>query len=299
MNKNFVKKLSSLCLGTVQLGQHYGVNNALGRQPRREESFDILRRALNAGIEYFDTASAYGDAEEILGDFGIGHYPVKIISKLRGGATPNEGAVVEEVKASLERLCMEALYGYMLHDVKDFDNPVIMRGLERAKEQGLIAHIGVSIYEPEDALRTVRDKRVSIIQVPYNVLDQRLDDTEFFELREKNCTEVFARSAFLQGLLLMQPEDVPPKLQKAQPYIRMFRSIAKECHFSVSEAAFLYSYCHPGIDHVVFGVDTVDQLERNLKSLNSVDRFEECYLRLRGAFHDVPRGILVPSLWNL
>ncbi|MBQ8699417.1 MAG: aldo/keto reductase, partial [Schwartzia sp.] len=62
--------MSGLCLGTVQLGMKYGVNNELGRQPTRKESYDVLQAALELGIDCFDTASAYGNAETVLGDFG-------------------------------------------------------------------------------------------------------------------------------------------------------------------------------------------------------------------------------------
>ena len=72
-----------ICMGTVQLGQHYGINNALGRKPNLQESFNLLEKAINSGVNFFDTASAYGDAEIILGKFGINRFPVKIISKLR------------------------------------------------------------------------------------------------------------------------------------------------------------------------------------------------------------------------
>ena len=55
-----------LVLGTVQLGMKYGLCNTHG-QPTQEESFSILDAALAAGIDTFDTAFAYGTAEDMLG----------------------------------------------------------------------------------------------------------------------------------------------------------------------------------------------------------------------------------------
>ena len=53
---------AKLCLGTVQFGMRYGVHNALGRQPTDAEAFAVLDAARDAGIDAFDTASAYGTA---------------------------------------------------------------------------------------------------------------------------------------------------------------------------------------------------------------------------------------------
>lgn len=66
-------KVDKLCLGTVQLGLKYGIKNEIGRQPTNEESFYLLKQVIDSGINTFDTASVYGNAEQILGDFKIKH----------------------------------------------------------------------------------------------------------------------------------------------------------------------------------------------------------------------------------
>ena len=57
--------MNKLVLGMVQLGLNYGINNRRGK-PSKGESFSILDRAFEGGIRIFDTAAAYGNAEEIL-----------------------------------------------------------------------------------------------------------------------------------------------------------------------------------------------------------------------------------------
>ena len=269
-----------LCLGTVQLGQYYGINNALGRKPDLKESFRLLEKAINLGINFFDTASVYGDSEKILGDFGINRFNVKIISKLR----PN--------------LPSDSNFVYLFHDAEDFYKPELLRGLKLVKEKGLSKNIGVSIYEPEDAINVVKDKDIDIIQIPYNVLDQRLDETNFFELAEKNNVTVFARSSFLQGLLLMTREKIPPNLKDAWSYIETFQNISRRYKFTPSEAALLFSYCHKKIDYVLFGVETIEQLESNLKILDKASQFADCYEELSGKFKNIDKKIIVPSLWS-
>ena len=290
--------MSGLCLGTVQLGMKYGVNNALGRQPTEEESFAVLRAAQKGGVNYLDTASVYGEAETLLGKFDVSRF--RVISKLQPGLdqAADETSILREVELSLHRLNIQQLYGYMLHRAEDMENDVIVRGMMTARETGYVEKIGVSVYEPEEALRVVQSGDWDMIQIPYNVLDQRLDSTDFFELAEKNHVQVFARSAFLQGLLLMEPERLPAQLEKARPYIEKFRHTVAGHQCSVEEGAMLFSYCHPGIDKVVFGVDTETQLMRNLELCNKAESFKDCWKELHGAFSDVPRDVIVPSLWK-
>lgn len=180
-----------LCLGTVQFGMHYGIRNALGRQPTDEEVFSILDAALSYGICEYDTASAYGTAEEVLGRYGVTQknvngVPVRITSKLHPDNAHEEESVLSEICESLRRLHAERIHCcYMLHRADDMERSTIMAGLIRAKNAGLIEAIGVSIYDPEEAFRAIQNPHIEIIQVPYNALDQRLDAARFFE---KACT---------------------------------------------------------------------------------------------------------------
>lgn len=289
-----------LCLGTVQLGMKYGVNNELGRQPTEEECFSILRAAKKGGIDFLDTASVYGEAETLLGHFGVKRAGFHVISKLRpwGQQETDKEAVLLEIEASLQRLKLKQLYGYMLHRAEDMNREAVVQGMVTAKKEGLVKHIGVSVYEPEEALRVVQSGIWDMIQIPYNVLDQRLDATDFFALAKQNHVTVFARSAFLQGLLLMEPERLPLYLRNARPYIEKFRQIVSKNQYTPEAGAMLYSYCHPGIDYVVFGVDTEAQLVRNLEICGKAESFDTCWQELHGAFSDVPQEIIVPSLWR-
>ena len=298
--------MSGLCLGTVQFGMKYGVNNELGRQPTREESCAVLQGALDMGIYCFDTARAYGTAETILGDFGLSERrdvyqrEVRIISKLRPNCPDDAETVLNEIRASLLRLHAKKLYGYMLHRFSDLFCEGIMQGVAQAKVCGLVDHIGVSVYEPHEAMEALRDGYLDMIQVPYNVLDMRLDQTGFFSLAKEQGVEVYARSAFLQGLLLMEPEQAERKIFGAGVYIRQFQAVAAKHGFTPSEAAFLWSYCHPFIDYLVFGVDTVAQLKENQQIVDKAPKFSSCREELRYVFSnvDLPREIIVPSLWQ-
>ena len=290
--------MSKLCLGTVQFGMKYGVNNALGRQPVKQECYEIIEKAIRAGITCFDTASAYGAAESLLGWYLWGGIVPNIISKLSPQCPNDDKIVVEKIKESLQHLGLTKLYGYMLHRGADMQKEGVMAGLVTAKAQGLVEIIGVSIYEPEEAMQAVDDTRVDIIQIPYNVLDKRLDRVGFFVKSKKNNKEIYARSAFLQGLLLMKPDEAEERVPQSSPWIAKFQDVAKDYGYTPAEAALLYSLCHDGIDYVVFGVETVEQLMFNVAIQNRMTGFGSCYGELKEMFTDVPREILVPSLWR-
>lgn len=287
------------CLGTVQMGQKYGVANALGRQPSQQESFSVLQVALDRGISYFDTASIYGTSEEVLGTFHLaGRHGTHIISKLPPGTEDSDKAVLEELRKTLNRLQADRVDGYLLHDARDMERQGIVRGLCKAKEKGLVGSIGVSVYEPGDAYYAVSASWVDYVQIPYNVLDQRLDEADFFYQAQRYGVKVFARSLFLQGLLTMEVDKLPEHLEDALPWLERFQSISREHGFARKDAAFLYGLLHPGIDYVVFGVDSLSQLEENLRIVQRVGEFKTCYEALHGAFRDVDRKIINPSLWR-
>lgn len=289
---------NKLCLGTVQLGVKYGINNELNRQPTERESIAVLDAALANGIQYFDTASVYGDAEKILGKYNIGSYRAKVISKLKPGIDVDVVATIQnEVKQSLKRLELNVLDGYLLHDAQDFYCSEIIRGLQICKEKGLVKNIGVSIYDTQDALNVVKSGVMDYIQIPYNVFDQRLNETNFFEIAEQKQVKVFARSSFLQGLLLMDIGQLPNQLMDAKKYLEMFSLVCTEYGFTRIEAAFLFCYCNDCIDKIVFGVETQKQLVMNLEIIKRREEFKDCYQALTKKFIGINNRIIIPSMW--
>ena len=292
-----------LCLGTVQFGMKYGVKNVLGRQPTDEEVVAVLDAALSHGIVEYDTASTYGTAEEVLGRYELAMKyvdgtRVRITSKLRFNVADDENAVIAEVHESLRRLRAKSIYGYMLHRASDIERPALIEGLIRAREDGLIEKIGVSVYEPEEALRAARNPHVDSIQIPYNALDRRLDVVGFFDVARTNGKCVYARSVFLQGLLLMRPDEAELRVPGSGVYIALFQEIAEGGGFSPDEAALLYALSHKGIDYVVFGVDTAEQLRENVAVQKKMDAFHATYESIATSIIDAPREVFLPTRWR-
>lgn len=293
-----------LVLGTAQFGMEYGVNNRRGK-PSRVESLRMLKKAWDSGVRLFDTAWAYGDAEEVLGEF-IQEYGlqknIRIVSKMRPNLidekSPNPtGEVSRQVNISLVRLGLEQLDGYLLHTPANFYNPQVIEGLRQSREEGLIRHFGVSIYELEDAMNVVRSGKVDYIQVPFSVFDQRILRSDFFKYAEDNGVVIFGRSVFVQGLIMMGNSDVPAHLSVAIPYIERFDQVISKYGLNRAQAALGFMLGQPRIHHAVIGVDDMEQLDFDIRVAQAAQIPQDCIDELIESYKNIDRAIIFPSLW--
>lgn len=299
---------TKLILGTVQIGMNYGLHNSHG-QPTTKESFSILDTALAAGLTTFDTAWGYGAAEDVLGAWIKERSlagKVNIISKMKPHAFNDypDGAkasdiVRMEIEKSLQRLGIESLDGYLFHSPYYIYLTHMVAGLEKARDAGMVKNIGVSTYDEAEAIKAA-DLCMNYVQVPYNAFDQRLDATRFFEIAQKNSVTVFARSPFLQGLLLMEPSELPKHLRAMRPHLKRFRDICAAHHLSPIEAALQFVDAACRADYIVFGVDTLEQLTEGIRFMNVSPPVSErgWITEMREAFKDLNRGAIDPSLWS-
>ena len=287
---------SRLVLGTVQLGMDYGVNNAHG-VPSRDEAFAILDAALAGGINTFDTAASYGAAEDILGAWITerGAKDVHVITKIRGD---DPEGIRAEIQSSLKRLRIDRLDGCLFHDTKALHRTDSVDSLREAATKGLTSHIGASVYDEADA-RHALELDMQYVQVPYNALDQRLDRDDFFSAAKEKGVTVFARSPFLQGLLLMDPKRLLAHLSHTRPYLERFIEIAKRRELSQLAAAFGFSYLHCRAEHIVFGVDSLAQLKEILDVAGRTPSAPAPWIdELAATFKDVDRSVVDPRLWK-
>ena len=127
-----------ITLGTAQLGLGYGIANRAGR-PGDATATALLDRAWGLGIRSFDTARAYGDAEQRLGDWlGGSHHEAMVVSKLPKLAGKPVGGIFDESETSLGK---NRLTIYMAHDVDDLVNPRVAEVMRALKEAGRIAAV--------------------------------------------------------------------------------------------------------------------------------------------------------------
>ncbi len=295
----------NFCLGTVQFGTQYGVQG--NARPDFSAVERMLHMAVDGGITLFDTAAAYGDAEEVLGRFAAGHphdsKKMRFVSKLAPNALESAdasdwaSAVLSCAGESLKRLGAEKLYAYLFHNAQYIFREDAVQAILSVKREGLSEKAGVSAYSPQEALKALEYPEIDAVQIPYNVFDQRLDKAGFFEKARANGVTVFARSSLLQGLAVMEPDRLPEHMRFAKPYLDAFRSICEAYEVSPLQAAIGYVGQHPAIDYVVFGVDNERQLGEYL-ALRDVKLPSELYEELRAAFSQAEEKLVNPTLWK-
>ena len=263
---------SKVGLGTAQFGMDYGISNPDGRV-RPDEAARIVARAGSAGVRVLDTAAAYGDAEERLGEL-LGPAPAfSIVTKLPpadAAALPADaGAWVREaVDRSLERLRQDRLYAVLAHGADALlgpGGPEVWEAMEMLRADGTVAKIGASVYTGDEIDALLERYPVGLLQVPVNVLDQRLVRSGHLARLHTAGVEVHARSVFLQGVLLMEPDTLPSvTFDGVRETLHAFRSAARDAGITALEAAMTYVLGIDGVDTAVFGVTSERDLDEIL-----------------------------------
>lgn len=255
--------LPSLALGTAQFGMNYGIANSSGPNHKNRTN-EILDKLGEYGINTLDTAIGYGAAEEVLGKYGVQNY--QVISKLP--AIPHDTKdiktwVRKQFMRSLERLNLDAIDGFLIHKSEDLfssNGPVIFEALHHLKNEGLIKHIGVSIYNPSDLQFITSNYEINLVQAPLNVVDRRLEFSGWLDkLFEMNII-IHTRSVFLQGLLLMEQGAIPPKFLKWKQQFQEWHKYLQLMEIPPLIACLQYPLSHKKIDKVIVGVDSAQQL---------------------------------------
>ena len=274
---------SKLVLGTVQFGCSYGINSA-GR-PDFGEVSGILDLARGAGITTLDTSSAYGEAEQVLGNAGTDGF--RIVSKYPAGGGDVSGAF----KGSLLRLGTESLYGYLLHHFHVWrESPKIWDEFRRLRDAGQVERIGFSLYSP-DELDMLLEAGVDfdLLQFPRNLLDRSFDPY----LRDLKAlgVEIHVRSTFLQGLFFMDRNSLPEKLQPLRLALEQIDTEASENCVSVSALALAFNLLNPLVDGVLVGVDNKAQLQADIDDCDA-----DCWFDFDIEVSD--RALLNPVNWK-
>ena len=283
-----------LALGTVQFGLDYGINNPRGKTPP-DVAREILLTAEKNGVDTIDTAYAYGESEQVIGAYlGSEHSHFKVISKLPPCATEEIGPIF---RASLARLQISGLYGYLFHDLDTF------RGdrrkwevLEGLKQDGLVRKIGFSLNDPSELEYLLEQKvALEIVQVPYNVLDQRFQ--RFFALLREQGVEIHVRSVFLQGLLFKEPASLEARFLKIRDKLETMRMLARQAGVTLSALCINFAAANTFIDRVVIGVDSMEHLHEDLRALEDLQRIMPVYDRII-ALSESDNSIIIPSNWE-
>ena len=304
------KRSAELVLGSVQLGLAYGVANKTGK-PSHGAALKLVRRAADAGVSQFDTARAYGDSENRLGEALDGR-AVRAITKLSPLADLPVGASRGEVRDAVDASIAESLAALRLRRIdclllhrashmSAFGGAIWERLLERL-EDGSVSALGVSVQTPQEALEALACYGVRHIQMPFNLLDWRWREADTIaQLERRADVSVHARSVFLQGLLAANDPKIWPHIEGVDTpaVLKLIAGLAEEFgRESSADLCLAYTRGQSFIDGVVVGLETEEQLDTNLRLAAKRPLGEaECAL-VETRIPRLPPRLLDPAQWS-
>lgn len=289
---------NKIVLGTAQFGLKYGINNQLG-QPAFDAVAQILEYAQLNHIHELDTAQAYGNSEEVLGQFVRGAPSAfKIQSKFSVTA---DFSFEKSLKSSLEKLGVSSIEGVYFHKYSDFKNYDHFNEIAECQKKGLFKNLGVSIYSHEELADLVNKPLVDMIQIPFNIFDRDAHKISLLKAAQKQNKKIYTRSAFLQGLMFMNEQSLPVKLKSFAEPISQVKALAEDLGISLSELCLGYVLRSEFVDRVIIGVDSLEQLKANVDCIDKIEWSTEFYERVDSELNKIKieyPSLLNPVNWN-
>ena len=287
------------CGGHSRLGQRTGATTA--------QSISIVRRALDLGVNFIDTARAYR-TEEIVGKAIAGRRDQVVISTKvipqSGDALASGDDVARSLEGSLRRLGTDYVDVYHLHGVtpEQYDHCVteLVPALARLRAQGKLRFIGITerfTTDPQHAMlrRALADDCWEVVMVGYSLLNPSARERVF---QLTSARGIGTLVMFAVRRLLSRPEElrkivaelldsgrVPEgSLDRNDPLGFLIRECGAN---SVMDAA--YRFCHhtEGADVILTGTGSLQHLEQNLASLSAPPLPARALERLERAFGTV------------
>jgi spore coat polysaccharide biosynthesis protein SpsF len=301
---------SELCLGTVQLGLPYGINNLRGCPPE-EEAIAIIRRAVDHGVTWLDTAHAYGESERRIGRALRGSWRTRtrVVTKLSpltelpqdADLRCIEAAVDASIFQSLARLEVGSLDIVMLHRWKHHEayGGAIWNRLLSLRQEGVLRELGASLDEPGDAVAALSNGDIRHLQIPFNLLDHRWQDTKFrAAAAARPDVRIHIRSVFLQGLLLGDAARWPMfDPAGARRLVEIDRLVTELARRDRADLCVAYVRAHPWVSSVVLGVESLSQLDVNLRLAGAPPLTPSQATAVRERLGGAPLRLLDPSKW--
>lgn len=301
---------AELVLGAVQLGLPYGAANRTG-QPSRPAALRLVHHAVDAGITSFDTARAYGDSEDRLGEALLAHRTVRTITKLSpltelAADAPRQtvraavDASIAQSLAALKRARLDCLLLHRAQHMTSHGGAIWERLLEHL-EDGTVLALGVSVQSPPEALAALACPDIQHIQLPFNILDRRWRHSGVIaRIHARSHVTVHVRSVFLQGVLAADDPAVWPHVVGVDPIglTRLIAALVDDFgRESAADLCVAYARGQDWVDGLVVGMETEGQLDANLQLFLRPPLAPRDCARIEAEIPELPIALLDPAQW--
>ena len=266
--KGFNKK--KIIRGTANFGYKYGLLNSR-KQINIREIKKILNFCKKNKIDFFDTATSYGNSEKVIGN--LSNLGSKIITKIPKINYQNEKKIdfflSKLISNSLKLLKKKQIYAILFHDETQLlskNGKKIFKSLNNFKQKKIIQKIGVSFYSTKKLLKTLNNYDLDLVQIPINYLDKKFLNIKIINLLKKKRVEVHARSIFLKGLLLKNYTK-NRKFKKFIHYLNNWHKFNKVTNLE-SSISFLSNLDF--ISKYIVGIENLSQLKQIIKTKRKI-----------------------------
>ena len=268
--------VSEVAFGGVEIGMPY----ANQQMPTESESLQLLHKAVDCGINFFDTARAYGRSEEIMGKAFRGRrseivIATKAVSILdQQGHLPSHADLAKIINSSLEEslkaLSTDYVDIFMLHQgnekiLKSSSVEDIMSELMRTEK---IRALGVSTYGVKESGLAIDREIWDVIQLPFNLLDQSQES--IFEMSKAFDIGIVARSVLLRGLLNGESLGMHPALSQVQDHIDSFHALVDRDWPDLPTLATKFALSFSQISSVLLGLDKMEYLDKAIETADGL-----------------------------
>lgn len=275
-------------LGTANLGMAYGITNP--QEFDIENSKKVLNTASELGITAFDTAPGYGMAEELLSSHARMHGPIQLITKIPASKNYSFENISMFISKVRQEVMPAEIYGLLFHDPEAHEKKEVKEISKRILGEGLVSNLGFSAYD----LGSIVDakKRIpewNFFQVPENILDQRLYNSQYL-LEQSKIGDIFlVRSIFLQGLLLSPVNKLNAYFGKYTNEILELNTAAALVGLSALDLCMNYAQSIPWSSGTLIAAGSSKQLKEIVQFKKSKFDF--------GSLRKLDEQILDPRKW--
>jgi len=282
-----------LVIGSAQMGMPYGLFNK--KKIRSSEIVKISKLAKKSKIKFIDTAIGYGDSEKIIGKSKLNK--LNIITKIKIDKIKTSKLLFwlqKKLSNSLKILNANQIYAILVHDYKDLfgkRGKIYLNFLEDLKKKKIIKKIGISIYDQAELKKIWKFWKPDIVQAPFNVLDNRLENSGWMEILKKENIEIYIRSIFLQGLLINDYKKIL-KNYNQRKYLINFEKWCLLNKLSKIEACIQYVKQFKKIDYIIVGFDNINQFKEILKI------YKKKKIKIPKTFVTNDKNLIDPRRWK-
>lgn len=240
---------SQIALGTVELGLDYGIPaDGSHLRPSEAEAVRLLHHALDLGINFIDTARAYGNSEELIGK-ALHHRRAEYLLATKLCSLQAEDLDLPDlderirtsVENSLRMLQTDCIDLLMLHsapiEVIERADPILAT-LQSMQQAGHVRYVGASVYgEAGDV--ALAHGGFDCLQIAFNALN-RVAENGLLPAAASKGVGIVVRSVLLKGALTSRYRDLPQSLQALKQAVEALDSLAQAAGLSLPELAFRY-----------------------------------------------------------